>query len=342
MTRPLSVIILTFNEEANLAAALDSVKGWAAEVFVVDSYSTDRTVDIALERAADGVHVVQHRFENYSDQWNWALTRLPIRQPWVLKLDADERATEAFRREVDARLFDAEPEEDAFIIHWRLIFMGRWVKWGGLYPNGNIRLWRRGKGRFGRRDVNEHLLVDGKVGVISSPIDHHDYKSLGHWIDRHNRYSAMQARALLAGDVIGQTEPRLFGRPEQRRMWLRKLYRRLPGRPLLYFLYRYFLRLGLLDGSAGFRFIFLHSTYLYWIELKQKEYRISGELPAIIWPPRGGPHPVVAASELQRQVDSPLPAPVPLQDGNAAGSIGESGWQTADGREESLHRAHHS
>ncbi len=314
MTHSLSVIILTFNEEANLAAALDSVKGWAAEVFVVDSYSTDRTVDIALEREADGVHVVQHRFENYSAQWNWALTHLPISQPWVLKLDADERATEAFRREVDARVLNAEPEEDAFIVHWRLIFMGRWLKWGGLYPNGNIRLWRRGKGRFERRAVNEHLLVDGKVGVITAPIDHHDYKSLGHWIDRHNRYSAMEARALMGGNVTGQTEPRLFGRPSQRRMWLRQWYYRMPGRTVFYFLYRYFLRLGLLDGVAGFRFAFLHATFMYWIDLKRDEYLATKELPVVLWPPRGTPHPVVAQSALQYRVDgaprptSPLPS----------------------------------
>ena len=331
MPQSLSVIVLTFNEEANLAAALDSVKGWAAEVFVVDSYSSDRTVDIALEREGDGVRVVQHRFENYSEQWNWALSRLPIGQPWVLKLDADERVTEEFRREVDARLRDGGPQEDAFTVHWRLIFMGRWLKRGGLYPNGNVRLWRHGKGHFGRREVNEHLVVHGKVGVIKAPIDHHDYKSLGHWIDRHNRYSAMQVRDLLAGNTIGRTEPRLFGRPEQRRMWLRKLYYRLPGRPLLYFLYRYFLRLGFLDGRAGFRFIFLHATYLYWIDLKRDEHRIAGELPVVLWPPRGVPHPVVAASKLQQQVDSPPAVRLPLPAGNPAGSPAESGRRTAGG-----------
>src|SRR3954447_19907828 len=118
-TAPVSVIIPTFNEESNLAAALDSVKGWASEVFVVDSYSTDRTVDIALERAADGVHVVQHRFENYSAQWNWSLAHLPISQPWVLKLDADERALPGFRDEITARLADPRTEESAFILHRR-------------------------------------------------------------------------------------------------------------------------------------------------------------------------------------------------------------------------------
>ena len=253
--------------------------------------------------------MVQHRFENYSDQWNWALSRLPISQPWVLKLDADERATEAFRREVNARLFNAEPQENAFIVNWRLIFMGRWLKWGGFYPNGNTRLWRHGKGRFDRRAVNEHLLVDGKVGVIAAPINHHDYKSLGHWIDRHNRYSSMEAQALLKGDLTGQTNPRFFGTPVQRRRWLRKLYFRLPGRPLLYFLYRYVLRLGLLDGLGGFRFILLYAVFLYWIDLKRIEYRATGELPVVLWPPRGDPHPVVAQSELQRKVDAALPLP---------------------------------
>lgn len=305
MSAPLAVIILTFNEESNLAAALDSVRGWASEVFVVDSYSTDRTVDIALARAADGVRVVQHAFENYSAQWNWALTRLPISQPWVLKLDADERATEAFRAEVSDRLADPAMPEAAFVVHWRFIFMGKWLSWGGLYPNGNTRLWRTGMAYFGKKDVNEHLVVDGKVGTIRNPIDHQDYKSLGHWIDRHNRYSAMECRSILKGNLTGETQPRLFGRPDQRRMWLRRIYYRLPCRAVLYFVYRYVLRLGFFDGAAGFRYSLLHSMYFYWIDLKVGEYRSTGQLPEVIWPPRGAPHPVVAASELQRAVDSP-------------------------------------
>src|SRR5579863_8164336 len=97
-----SVIILTFNEEKNLPDCLDSVKGWAKEVFVVDSFSTDRTVDIALSRAKEGVRVVQHAFKDYSTQWNWALTRLPLKGAWTLKLDADERVTKEFKKESDA------------------------------------------------------------------------------------------------------------------------------------------------------------------------------------------------------------------------------------------------
>jgi glycosyltransferase involved in cell wall biosynthesis len=308
MPVPVSVIILTFNEEANLAAALDSVKGWADEVFVVDSHSTDRTVEIALARAADGVRVVQHAFENYSAQWNWALSRLPLAQPWVLKLDADERATDEFRAEVGNLVRDPGREETAFVVHWRLIFMGRWLRRGGLYPNGNVRLWRNGRVRFGAREVNEHVVVDGTVGEVRNPIEHHDYKDLGHWIDRHNRYSALEARSLIRGNLTGEVRPRLCGTPPERRMWLRRLYYRVPGRPVLYFLYRYLFRLGFLDGAAGFRFAFLHAVFFYWIDLKIGEYRATGQPPSVIWPPRGRPHPLVAASDLQRLVDEREPA----------------------------------
>jgi glycosyltransferase involved in cell wall biosynthesis len=306
---PLTVIILTFNEESNLGAALDSVHGWAPEVFVVDSYSTDRTVEIALARAGDGVQVVQHAFENYSAQWNWALTHLPVSQPWVLKLDADERAPEAFRAEVARRISDPRTDEVAFVLHRRLIFMGRWLRWGGLYPNGHMHLWRAGRAHFERREVNEHPIVEGKVGEITDPFDHLDFKDLTHWIDRHNRYASMEARSLIRNNMLGEVRPRLLGRPDERRMWMRALYYKVPARPFFYFLYRYVARLGFLDGRVGFRFAFLHSAYLCWIDLKVCEYRATGRIPEVVWPTRGRPHPAVAASELQRAVDSVSTAP---------------------------------
>ncbi len=298
----LAVVILSFNEERNLAAALDSVRGWACEVFVVDSYSTDRTVDIALARSGDGVHVVQHPFENYSKQWNWAIDSLPIQADWVLKLDADERATPSFRTEVRAVLARTSSEV-AFVVHWRFFFMGRRLRWGGLYPNGNIRLWRRGCGHFDDRGVNEHLIIDGPVGEIRSPIDHEDQKSLGHWLDRHNRYSTLEARALIQGDVTGQVTPLLFGRSEQRRMWLRRVYYAFPGRAFWYFLYRFVLRLGFLDGRAGFRFAFLHASFFYWIDLKRSESARTGASLVPIWPARSEAHPGVVNSSTQQRTD---------------------------------------
>lgn len=298
-----AVIILTFNEEANLIPALDSVKGWADEVFVVDSYSTDRTVDIALERAVDGVRVVQHCFKNYSDQWNWALSRLPVTSDWTLKLDADERVTPEFRKEVDELLSTAPADLDGVQFRRYFVFMGKLLRFAWTL-NYDLRLWRTGRAAFEQRSVGEHPLVEGKVCSLKSYVEHYNYKSISDWLDKHNRYASLEAINLIQGNLTGDYKPRLFGTPTERRMWLRKWYYRVPWRPLIYFLYRYFLRLALLDGLAGFRFTFLHASYLYWIDLKRTEYRLTGELPTVIWPQRGSPHPLVADSELQRQVDA--------------------------------------
>jgi glycosyltransferase involved in cell wall biosynthesis len=303
MTRSLSVIILTFNEEANLPAALDSVKGWADEVFVVDSYSTDRTVDIALERGVDGVRVVQHRFKNYSDQWNWALSHLPVTSDWTLKLDADERVTPEFKKEVDELLRTAPADLDGIQFRRSFIFMGKLLRFAWTL-NYDLRLWRTGQAVFEQRSVSEHPVVEGKIGSLKSYVEHHNYKSISDWLDKHNRYSSLEAINLIQGNLTGDYKPRLFGTPTERRMWLRKWYYRVPCRPLIYFLYRYFVRLALLDGLAGFRFTFLHASYWYWIDLKRTEYRLTGELPTVTWPQRGAPHPIVADSELQKQVDA--------------------------------------
>jgi glycosyltransferase involved in cell wall biosynthesis len=299
-----AVIILTFNEEANLAAALDSVKGWAEEVFVVDSFSTDRTVEIALERAKDGVRVVQHRFKNYSDQWNWALTHLPVTSEWTLKLDADERVTPEFKQEVNELHRSAAPDLHGVLFPRRIVFMGKPLRFGGTLDNHDLRLWRTGQAVFEDRSVNEHAQVNVQLATLKNYVEHHDYKSIANWIDKHNRYSSLEAINLIQGNLTGGLKPRFFGYPAERRMWLRKWYYRVPGRPLFYFLYRYVLRLGLLDGRAGFRFAFLHASFLYWIDLKRSEFRDTGELPVVVWPARGAPHPVVANSELQRQVDA--------------------------------------
>ena len=276
--QPVAAIILTLDEEADLAAALDSLLGWAAEVFVVDSFSRDRTPEIARSYEARGVRFVQHAFEDYSSQWRWALDNLPISQPWVLKLDADERLTEDFKAEAAARL--SEPgEAAAFTVRWRLVFMGRELRWGGWRDNGSIRLWRRGRVRLNGRAVNELLLCDGPVGGIEARIVHEDRKDLQRWLRRHIRYSTLEAREMRGGRLALGAEPRFFGRPEERRAFLRRVYSALPARPLLYFLYRYVLRLGFLDGEAGFGMAYLHANFLWWIELKHMEGRLGAHVP---------------------------------------------------------------
>jgi glycosyltransferase involved in cell wall biosynthesis len=303
----ISVIILTFNEEANLPGAIDSVKGWAKQIFVVDSYSTDKTVDLAL--SFEGVQVVQHRFENYSAQWNWALTHLPISGQWTLKLDADERVTPAFKLEIGQLLSKDSSEVSGIYFRRQIVFLGHRLRWGGTLENYDLRCWRTGSATFENRPVNEHAVVDGKTWKIKALVDHHTSKSLSDWLEKHNRYASLEAQCLIQRNVTGDIRPRLAGTPDQRRMWLRKLYYRVPLRHFLYFCYRYFFRMGLLDGNAGFCFAFLHAAFFYWIDLKVAEYHRTGLLPEVLWPGRGKPHPLVVASELQKQMEGMSSAP---------------------------------
>lgn len=300
----ISVIILTFNEEANLGAALDSVRRWAKEVFVVDSYSTDRTVDIALERAADGVRVVQHAFEDYSKQWNWAVERLPIGTEWVLKLDADERVTPEFKEEFGRVVSDPANDYVAYYFRRRFIFMGRHLRWGGMFNNWDVRLWKHAYGRFEDRPCNEHVVIrGGKVGRMGAAVDHHSAKDLAAWIEKQNRYTTLEAAIRLTGRDGTGTRPRLLGGKAERSKWFRRTYYRLPLRPLVYFFVFGMLKGAFLDGRPGMRYAILRSIFLYLNDLKVIESRAAGRLPQV--PPRahGKPHPQVASSEIQKFVD---------------------------------------
>ncbi len=283
---PIAVVILTFNESKNIRHAIRSISDWAEQIFVVDSFSTDDTVAIAKSLGAE---VYQNTFIDYSTQWNWALNNLPLTAKWTLKLDADERVTPEFK--VEFQQFAADNAADVAGIFFRrsIIFFGKRVRFGGIRDNYDLRLWRTGSVRFENRSCNEHAVADGPTSRFHSYIEHHDYKSLSHWIDKHNRYSSMEVREMVGGNLLGEVSAKFFGTPDERRMWLRRMYFRIPIRPLAYFAYRYFLRLGFLDGRIGFRYAFLHSVFYYWIDLKRSEYQQTGELPDILWPARAKP-----------------------------------------------------
>ena len=275
MTAPLTVIILTYNEEPNLPQALASVAGWANQVIVLDSFSTDRTVEIAKEF---GCEVYQHRFEDYASQRNHALT-LPIRHEWVLFLDADEWLPEDLKREI-AEVIARNPAENGFYIKWRFIWMGRWIR-RGYFPTWILRLFRRGRGRCEERGVNEHLIVEPPVGRLDHDFIHEDRKGLGDWIGKHVRYARREAEELIKRErALAQEEiaARLFGTQAERKRWVRRhLWERLPPfvRPWLYFGYRYFLRGGFLEGKEAFVFHFLHALWFYllidafWLEARR-------------------------------------------------------------------------
>lgn len=283
MSAPLTVIILTYNEEPNLVQALRSVCGWAQQVVVLDSFSTDRTVQIAREFGAE---VYQHRFENYARQRNHALT-LPIRTEWILFLDADEWVPPELQREI-AEVIDRNPPEDGFYIKRRFIWMGRWIR-RGYYPSWILRLARRGRVRCEERQVNEHLIVDGAVGYLQHDFIHEDRKDLADWIAKHVRYARREADELIKRELrVAQEEidARLFGTQAQRKRWLRRhVWERLPPfvRPWLFFFYRYVLRGGFLDGRAAFVYHFLHALWYktlidaFWLEQRLAARRRSGD-----------------------------------------------------------------
>jgi glycosyltransferase involved in cell wall biosynthesis len=283
MTAPLTVIVLTYNEEPNLPQALRSVCGWAQQVIVLDSFSTDRTVQIAREFGAE---VYQHRFEDYAKQRNHALT-LPIRSEWILFLDADEWVPPELQREI-AAVIDRNPPEDGFYIKRRFIWMGRWIR-RGYYPTWILRLARRGRVRCEERQVNEHLIVDGAVGYLQHDFIHEDRKDLADWIAKHVRYARREADELIKRELrVAQEEidARLFGTQAQRKRWLRRhVWERLPPfvRPWLFFFYRYVLRGGFLDGRAAFVYHFLHALWFmtlidaFWLEQRLAARRRSGD-----------------------------------------------------------------
>lgn len=258
----LALVILTYNEEANIGQALDSVAGWAGEIFILDSLSTDRTLEIARRYEC---HIAQNKFENYGKQRNYALEHLPIRSEWVLFLDADEWLPDPLKNEISG-LIAKNPPENGFYISRRLIWMGHWIR-RGYYPVWILRLFRRGKARCEDRTVNEHMVVDGPTGRLESDFMHEDRKDISDWIAKHNRYATAEATEHFKVRVASSSlelGAKLSGTQPQRKRWLRvNVWNRLPPlfRPFLYFFYRYVFRGGFLDGRAGFIFHFLHGLW---------------------------------------------------------------------------------
>lgn len=293
----IAVIILTFNEELNLSKALESVKGWSQEVYIVDSFSTDRTVEIALSKQSDGVSVVQHAFEDYSSQWNWALENLPIKSEWTLKLDADERLTDEFKAETLNVIKTVSQEVEGISFRRRFFFMGKFFRWGGFSDNYDLRMWKTGCAKFESRPINEHVLVNGLSITIKSFVDHHNFKSVSDWLDKHNRYSSLEAQNIIRGNMTGDIKPRLFGSSVEQRMWFKVVYFKLPFNNIIYLVYKLFIKMGFLDGYQGIVYSFLYTYYLFLIQLKVKEYEITGTYPTVIWPSRGYPHSLLLDSE---------------------------------------------
>jgi glycosyltransferase involved in cell wall biosynthesis len=283
---PVSVLIPAKNEQANLPACLTSVQR-ADEVFIVDSQSSDKSVEIAKSY---GANIVQFHFNGrWPKKKNWSLENLPFRNEWVLIVDCDERITPELWDEIAQAI--QNPEYNGYYLNRQVFFLGTWIRHGGKYPDWNLRLFKHKKGRYenlntedipntGDNEVHEHVILDGKAGYLKNDMIHEDFRDLYHWIERHNRYSNWEARVylnLLTGkDNNGTIGAHLFGDAVQRKRFLKKLWVRLPFKPFLRFVLFYIIQRGFLDGRAGYIYARLLSQYEYQIGVKLYELRQHG------------------------------------------------------------------
>ena len=284
---PVSAVVLTHDEELNLASCLASMQELVDEIYVVDSGSTDSTLQIAT---AAGAVVIRHEFTGHSAQWHWALSALPLRHDWVLGLDADQRLTAELVEELRERFASADGLEDydAFYVARRNIFRGKWIRWGGYYPKHLVKLFRRDKLVHEPADLlDHHFRVAGKVGKLRHDIIEENLKEdkIDFWVKKHLRYAELLATEHArrrAGITPTTVKPALFGSPDERAEWQKKTWTVLPRfvRAPAYFIWRYIFRLGFLDGKQGFAFHFLHAFWFRMVtDLKIDEQRIHDARP---------------------------------------------------------------
>ena len=263
----ISILILTLNEETNIGACLDSLAGFD-DIVVFDSVSKDKTVEIAV---AKGARIVERPFDNWAAHQNWAMDNIDFKHGWVFYLDADERMTPELRDEILAIARDSARPEVAYYCGRKNFFLGKWIR-HAMPPGMIMRFFKPKKIRF-ERLVNPVPVIDGPHGYLRHFFEHYNFsKGLTEWFDKHNKYSLFEAMegmklrekpvglgALFSGDRF------------ERRRALKDLSFRMPLRPLVKFLYMYVLKLGFLDGRAGYTYCKLQSMYEYMIVVKMRE-----------------------------------------------------------------------
>jgi glycosyltransferase involved in cell wall biosynthesis len=277
----LSAFILTRNEERNLDDCLRSLVGWCTDIHLVDSYSSDRTLDIAR---GYGVEIHQHAFEGHTKQRTWALRNLPFEHEWALALDADHRVTPELRDELRL-LFSHPPGDiDGFYVRRRQIFRGRWIRHGGFYKY-QLKLFKHAKAYLDDHEFDYRFYVPGRVGKLRHDIveaNQNEWR-ISFFIEKHNRFAselALEEIKRARGEVSYLTKLTPFGNPDQRILWLKTKWNAMPlyFRPFALFFYRYLLRLGFLDGKEGFIFHFLQGLWCrLLIDIRREELEAGGE-----------------------------------------------------------------
>lgn len=260
----ITAIVLTFNEEKHIGRCLESLRDAVDRIVVVDCFSTDETRSIA---ARLGAEVVTHAWVNHSAQLNWALDTISVSTDWILRIDADEVLLTQYATVLPSLLARLPKTVSGVSIKRRIHFLGQWIRYGGIYPNRTLRIWRTGRGRYESRWMDEHMMVNGDIAHLDVDVADINLNGVTWWVDKHNRYASREVIDILTrSGKCGSKNEVMDGRSRRIR-WLKEtLYLRIPRglRAFLYFSYRYFIRFGFLDGWRGFAF---HALQAFWYRL---------------------------------------------------------------------------
>lgn len=268
----ITAVILTFNEEKNIRQCIDSIKGICKRIVVIDSYSTDGTVDIAKQMGAD---IYQHEFVNHALQYNYGVKAADIQTRWIMRFDADERLTKESAKEIDYICKQSQNSDiNGIVVRFKVSFLGKDLRHGGIYPFKKLLVYKNGKGHMEVRHMDEHIVLkEGKAVELRNDSIHEDFKDLTAWIDKHNKYSGREVLDYLEADR--QKERPTESTAKLKRFVKYHVYYRLPlgSRAHLYYLYRYYVKLGFLDGKEGKIFAFMQAYwYRYLVDAKIYEY----------------------------------------------------------------------
>lgn len=285
----ISVLILTYNEEKHIKRCLESLLKFSEDIFIVDSYSSDSTLKIAESM---GVKVYQNKWVNYAKQFQWGLDNCSIKTKWIMRMDADEYVLPSLANEIEEKLDSIKEEISGIYVKRRMYFKGKWIKHGGKYPEWLLRIWKYEDGFIEERWMDEHIVLkQGTTIHFKNDLVDDNLNDLSWWTQKHNNYATREAIDVLNINYnfqkSNEIKSSLFGEQEQSKRQLKKAYAKLPlfTRPFIYFVWRYFIKLGFLDGTRGliwhflqgFWYRFLVDSKIYEIKKKTKEYGASIE-----------------------------------------------------------------
>jgi glycosyltransferase involved in cell wall biosynthesis len=273
-TVSVDIIIPTLNEAYHIKAAVENAQQ-LGNVFVLDSLSTDGTQEIARQA---GATVIEHEFLDYASQKNWGLDNLPLTAEWTFILDADERITPALVAEIERRTA-ATPNVNGYYVNRQLIWLGRRIRHGGLFPSWNLRLFRRGMARYENRKVHEHMICRGPTDYLNNAMLHIRIETVDEFIKKHIRYADLESDEWVRAYFQPHTQVparELFRDYLRVRQWLRRqVWPRVPCRPLLRFVYMFLFRFGIMDGRPGWYMAWLMANYEFMISLLYKDKLLS-------------------------------------------------------------------